>query len=172
MGLRSGTFLNESVLKDAINDDAVGKHSVELTLGEVYRNQGGGVVADGESYGSDLSEVSSNSRPGYKKQGQQQEDRLLREHGVAPRNRDRQFYSLGDSLTYVVEFEEEYEVPENHIGVLYPTEILARLGGTIFAGLQEPGGESDKALLFADDEVMVESGARIAELVLYEGADE
>lgn len=170
MVVEKGEFVKREVLKNAVPDDAVHQYGVELTVGTIYRHSDGTVLTDDDYYREELTEVPTHTRYDYKQRGRDEADGLLREYGIGPRNKEDEFYWLDDDKTYIIEFAQDIDIPDNHIGLLLPRDDLLRVGATLFSGLVEPHEDNDEYLLYVDNDLVLKDGARIGDLIVFETA--
>ena len=78
-------------------------------------------------------------------------------------------WRLDSGSMYRLTFEPSVRIPENMCGLIIHRSSLARAGCYIFSGLYDSGFEGRAgAFLHADCDVMIERGARLAQLVVFE----
>jgi Deoxycytidine deaminase len=76
-----------------------------------------------------------------------------------------QVFALSEGY-YIIEFFETIEVPNNAVGICFPRSSLLRMGCDIRTALWDSGykGKS-RALMVVYNNVMIERGARIAQII-------
>jgi Deoxycytidine deaminase len=139
---KSGAFVAGQL--GALTDAQVQPNGVDLTLGTVYEQvEPGRIDRDG------------------KRVGERRE--LDAEDGV---------YHL-DPGGYVVEYGDRVVIPEGHVGFLYPRSSLLRNSCMLNTAVWDAGYEGrGEGLLEVHHPIELETGARIAQLVLAEAAHE
>ncbi len=139
-----------------------------LTPGAIYRQDGYAVVGSGGLLRQERVELNTHTRDYYEKRGQADASALLGEAGVAE-NSDREFYRLTEDHTYYVEFEEDLDVPEDHVGLVLPQENLLRAGVMSHASPVGADESDAEALLHVKaNNVLIDVEATIGELVTFE----
>lgn len=164
MVIRSSRFVEERLDLD----EAGRTYSKNLSIDTIYRQRGDAVVGSVGVVRRERSELTTHTRNHYQQRAHEDADDLLREAGVG-RDSDEQFYRLNDEDTFYVEFEEEIDVPEGHVGLIFPRENLLRAGVLMHTTYMGPGEASAEALLMLEDRfVLISAGAEIAEMVVIE----
>ncbi len=145
---RSGAFVAEHV--SPTTDEQVQPNGVDLTLDAVFEGREPGRIArDGKEI-ADRSEV----------EPEQYED-------DSPET-----YYL-EQGGYVVRYAETIHIPEGHVGFLYPRSSLLRNSCMLNTAVWDAGYEGrGEGLLQVHQDIEIEEGARIAQLVLAEANHE
>jgi len=164
MVFRSGSFVEER-----LDIEGVGReYSKNLSIDTISRQRGDAVVGSDGVVRRERSELSRRTRHHYKQRAKEDADKLLREAGVDV-DADEQFYRLNDDESYYVEFAEEVDVPDGHVGLVFPRENLLGAGVRLHSTYVGPGQDECEALLTIEERfVLVSAGAEIAELVVIE----
>ena len=137
---KSGRFVADVL--DDVDDGQVQPNGVDLRLGAVFEQVGTGRIGvDGKTVG--------------------ERRELTAEDGV---------YRL-DPGGYVVRYADRVRIPERHVGFLYPRSSLLRNSCMLNTAVWDAGYEGrGEGLLEVYHPVELESGARIAQLVLADAA--
>lgn len=164
MVIRPSKFVEERLALD----EAGRTYSKNLSIDAIYRQRGDAVVGSAGVVRRERSELSTHTRNHYQQRAHEDADALLSEAGVG-RNSEEQFYRLNDEDTFYVEFAEDIDVPEDHVGLIFPRENLLRAGVLMHTTYMGPGEETAEALLMLEDRfVLVSEGAEIAEMIVVE----
>ena len=144
---RSGTFVGEHVTP--LGDDQVQPNGVDLTLETVFeQREPGRIGRDGKDVGA--------------RQSRQIEQETMDGDGEP----DPGTYYLPRG-GYVVRYAETIEIPDGHVGFVYPRSTLLRNSCMLNTAVWDAGYEGKgEGLLQVHFDVEVERGARIAQLVL------
>jgi len=139
---KSGRFVVERL--DDLTAGQLQPNGVDLTLGAVYEQvEAGHVGREGKTVGE--------------------------RREIEP---DDGVYTL-DTGGYVVEYGDRVVIPEGHVGFLYPRSSLLRNSCVLDTAVWDAGYEGrGEGLLEVHHPIELESGARIAQLVLAEAAHE
>lgn len=168
MVIRSGKFVEERLEIDAARRE----YSTNLSIDTIYRQRGDAVVGSAGVVRRERSELSRRTRRHYQQRGRDDAEALLREAGVEARS-EEEFFRLNDEETYYVEFAEELDVPEGHVGLVFPRENLLRAGVRMHTSYVGPGQDECEALVTLEDRfVLVSAGAEVAELVVVRPIEE
>ena len=139
---RSGTFVAEHF--EDLRPAQVQPNGVDLTLGAVFEQVEPGRIERGDKTVGDRREL--DSEDGY--------------------------YHL-DPGGYVVRYADHIHIPEDHVGFLYPRSSLLRNSCMLDTAVWDAGYEGrGEGLLEVYHPITLETGARIAQLVLAEAAHE
>ncbi|UPV76138.1 deoxyuridine 5'-triphosphate nucleotidohydrolase [Halorussus limi] len=140
----SGRFVAEHVSDAAA--DQIQPNGVDLTLEAVYeQREPGRIGRDGKEVG---------------------ERRELETEQVADDAPEAYYLTSGG---YVVQYAETVEIPENHVGYIYPRSSLLRNSCMLNTAVWDAGYEGKgEGLLEVHHDIEIERGARIAQLVLAE----
>jgi dUTP pyrophosphatase len=155
---RSGSVVAEHVTPTT--DEQVQPNGVDLTLEAVFRQrEPGRITTDGKSVGARYEQVNEpigeplSGEAGYEHEGD---------------DVDREGYRLAPGY-YVVRYAEVIEIPEEHVGFLYPRSSLLRNSCMLNTAVWDAGYEGKgEGLLQVGHEIDIETGARIAQLTLAE----
>jgi dUTP pyrophosphatase len=139
---KSGQFVASKL--DGLRETQVQPNGVDLTLGAVYEQvEPGRIERGGKTIG--------------------EREECVAEDGV---------YHL-DPGGYVVEYADRVVIPEGHVGFLYPRSSLLRNSCMLDTAVWDAGYEGrGEGLLEVHHPIELETGARIAQLVLAEAAHE
>ena len=139
---KSGQFVASKL--DGLRETQVQPNGVDLTLGAVYEQvEPGRIERGGKTIG--------------------EREECVAEDGV---------YHL-DPGGYVVEYADRVVIPEGHVGFLYPRSSLLRNSCMLDTVVWDAGYEGrGEGLLEVHHPIELETGARIAQLVLAEAAHE
>ncbi|WP_254829708.1 deoxyuridine 5'-triphosphate nucleotidohydrolase [Haloglomus sp. ZY58] len=156
---RSGAFVAEHITPTS--EEQVQPNGVDLTLEAVFRQKGPGrITTDGKSVG-----------PRYKQVNEPIGDALEGEAGYEHAGQDgpdREGYRLTPG-NYVVRYAEVISIPEGHVGFLYPRSSLLRNSCMLNTAVWDAGYEGKgEGLLQVGHDIDIETGARVAQLVLAE----
>jgi dUTP pyrophosphatase len=145
---RSGVFVAEHV--EPNTDEQIQPNGVDLTLAAVYDQQTPGRIGvDGKEIG----------------------DREL-QSPASPAGDDSAVYYLSAG-TYVAQYAETITIPANHVGFVYPRSSLLRNSSMLNTAVWDAGySGKGEGLLQVGQEIEIESGARIAQLVFAEADHE
>ncbi|MFC7044432.1 deoxyuridine 5'-triphosphate nucleotidohydrolase [Halobacteriaceae archaeon GCM10025711] len=140
---RSGAFVAEHI--DGVTDDQIQPNGVDLTLEAVYEQREPGRIArDGKEIGT--------------RQPRQVES-------VDDESEPNAYYLTRGG--YVVQYGETVHIPEGHVGFIYPRSSLMRNSCMLNTAVWDAGYEGKgEGLLQVHHDIEIESGARIAQLVL------
>jgi dUTP pyrophosphatase len=139
---KSGRFVAERL--DDLTAGQLQPNGVDLTLGAVYEQIEPGHVGRGGKTVGERREIEPDD-------------------GV---------YTL-DTGGYIVEYGDRVVIPEGHVGFLYPRSSLLRNSCMLDTAVWDAGYEGrGEGLLEVHHPIELESGARIAQLVLAEAAHE
>ena len=146
---RDGRFVSEHV--DPTTDDQVQPNGVDLTLEAAFEPvESGQIGRDGTEIG-ERDSIAAAHREGAD----------ASESGPQP---DAFFLPPGG---YVVRYGEVVSIPDRHVGFLYPRSSLLRNGCMLNTAVWDAGYEGKgEGLLQVHNEIEIERGARIAQLVL------
>ncbi|PSQ46089.1 deoxyuridine 5'-triphosphate nucleotidohydrolase [Halobacteriales archaeon SW_6_65_15] len=144
----SGPFVAEHVTET--DDEQVQPNGVDLTLEAVYeQREPGRIGRDGKEIG---------------------ERQALETEQVADDAPETYYLTPGG---YVVQYAETVEIPENHVGYIYPRSSLLRNSCMLNTAVWDAGYEGKgEGLLEVHHDIELERGARIAQLVLAEADHE
>jgi dUTP pyrophosphatase len=139
---RSGVFVADHI--DPITDTQIQPNGVDLTLAAVYdQRTPGRIGVDGTEIGE--RELRSPAQPAG--------------DGAA-------VYHLSAGA-YVAQYAETITIPPNHVGFVYPRSSLLRNSCMLNTAVWDAGySGKGEGLLQVSQEIEIESGARIAQLVL------
>ncbi|MFC7027062.1 deoxyuridine 5'-triphosphate nucleotidohydrolase [Halomicroarcula sp. GCM10025324] len=139
---KSGQFVASKL--DGLRETQVQPNGVDLTLGAVYEQvEPGRIERGGKTIG--------------------EREECVAEDGV---------YHI-DPGGYVVEYADRVVIPEGHVGFLYPRSSLLRNSCMLDTAVWDAGYEGrGEGLLEVHHPIELETGARIAQLVLAEAAHE
>jgi deoxycytidine triphosphate deaminase len=140
---KSGAFLADHL--GDLRAAQVQHNGVDLTLGAVFEQTSPGRIdRDGKTVG----------------------DRTECDHD------DDGIYRLTPGA-YVVQYDEQIVIPEEHVGFLYPRSSLLRNSCMLDTAVWDAGYEGrGEGLLEVHHEIELQSGARIAQLVVADAAHE
>ena len=140
----SGPFVAEHVSET--DDDQIQPNGVDLTLEAVYEQREPGRI------GRDDKEVGDR--------------RQLETEQVADDAPETYYLTPGG---YVVQYAETVRIPEDHVGYIYPRSSLLRNSCMLNTAVWDAGYEGKgEGLLEVHHDIEIETGARIAQLVLAE----
>jgi dUTP pyrophosphatase len=156
---RSGAFVAEHITPTS--EEQVQPNGVDLTLEAVFRQrEPGRITTDGKSVGARYEQVNEpiggalEGEAGYEHEDQDEPDR--EGYRLTPGN-------------YVVRYAEIIEIPEGHVGFLYPRSSLLRNSCMLNTAVWDAGYEGKgEGLLQVGHDIDIETGARVAQLVLAE----
>ena len=153
---RSGAFVADHVTP--VSDEQRQPNGVDLTLEAVFRQRGPGrITTDGKSVG-----------PRYRQEGGPLGDPDEGEGGHEHDDADREGYRLAPG-NYVVRYAEIVQIPEGHVGFIYPRSSLLRNSCMLNTAVWDAGYEGKgEGLLQVGHDIEIEADARIAQLVLAE----
>lgn len=161
---RSSDWTTEDVIS-AVDLGRV--YSRELSIGTLYRQDGDAVFGREKLLREDRTEVPCHTRYEYEQRGRSEVSGLLAEFGEDQYSQ-KQFYRLDDDGTFIVQFEEELSVPDNHVGYVAPKESLVSIGVRMDGTYVGPEETTTGAHLYLEDKmVLLSEDARIAELVVW-----
>ena len=157
---KSGTFVAEHL--GETTDDQIQPNGVDLTLAEVYeQREPGRIGRDGKEVG-DRQAVESE---GVAQSATESSSGRPRET-VADDAPETYYLAPGG---YVVQYAETVRIPEGHVGYIYPRSSLLRNSCMLNTAVWDAGYEgTGEGLLEVHHDIEIESGARIAQLVLAE----
>ncbi|MDY7083390.1 MAG: deoxyuridine 5'-triphosphate nucleotidohydrolase [Halobacteria archaeon] len=137
--IRSGNFVVEHI--ETADEDAVQPNGVDLSIGKIYAHASPGRLTDGD----------------YEKPERRELSTVTTDAG--------EFYDLAPGA-YVVEYAETVEIPENHIGFIFPRSRLMRCGGMLFSAVWDSGyrGKGEGGL-WIEQQLEIEAGMRIGQMV-------
>jgi dUTP pyrophosphatase len=139
---RSGDFVAEHVAD--VTEEQVQPNGVDLTLDSVYEQRDSGLIARSDKTVGDRSRI-------------EPED-------VGEQVPETYYLPPGG---YVVQYSEKLKIPKGHVGFLYPRSSLLRNSCMLNTAVWDAGYEGrGEGLLQVHHDVAIESGARIAQLVL------
>ncbi len=144
----SGPFVAEHVTET--DDEQVQPNGVDLTLAAVYEQREPGRI------GRDDKEIGDR--------------RELETEQVADDAPETYYLTPGG---YVVQYAETVRIPEGHVGYIYPRSSLLRNSCMLNTAVWDAGYEGKgEGLLEVHHDIELETGARIAQLVLAEADHE
>lgn len=165
MVVRAGEFIKRHT---SIEGDAVDYASVHLSLDSVHRVTGPAVLTNEDSQLSEQTEVPTHNRYSFEQRSSYDAVEALREYGLGPRSSE-EFYYLEEDEIYIIEYAEDVDIPEGHIGLVLPDKSLLQSGATLFTEVWEPNDETPlDGSLRTDCDLLLESDARVGSLVLLE----
>jgi dUTP pyrophosphatase len=141
---RAGTFVAEHV--SPVSEAQVQPNGVDLTLDTVYEQLDSGRIGrDGKEIG---------------------ERQAVEPETVAEDGPDTYYLPAGG---YVVGYAETVQIPEGHVGYIYPRSSLLRNSCMLDTAVWDAGYEGrGEGLLEVHHDIEIERGARIGQLVLAE----
>jgi dUTP pyrophosphatase len=136
-----------------VDDHQVQPNGVDLTLDAVFEQTNSGWVGrEGKSVG-DRQELDTRPAGTVRPDGEDGDD-------------DTPSYVLSPG-GYVLRYTERVEVPEGHVGFLYPRSTLLRNSCMLHTAVWDTGYRGvGEGLLEVHHEVVVEAGARVGQFVL------
>lgn len=152
--IRSGEFVSEYIDpkgERSLDPKAVQPNGVDLSVDKIYRHSSDSVgVLNDESYQKPEREEAPTVEPEPWKIESEIESYYLKPG------------------SYVVEYAEIVEIPENHIGVIYPRSRLMRCGGMLFSAVWDSGyrGKGEGGL-WVGHPMSVQTDMRIGQIVFY-----
>lgn len=163
--------MNEYVEQRLSGPGEMGRTSSrELSIDGVYRQGGHAVVGSTGLLRQERTELPAREKRYFEKRGQSDADTLLEEAGVESTSR-QEFYRLSEGDMYYVEFAEEVDVPEGHVGLVSPQETLLWAGVMMQASLIGPEEDTAEALITVEENsVLLQASSSVAELVVLEPA--
>ena len=139
-----------------------------MSIHAIYRITGQAVLGDeGDYVKGERVEVKAHTRRSFDQQSNFDAVQALRKLKIHPDD-PREFYYLDPDAAYIIEYGEEIEIPDEHVGRIYPRSRLMRSGGMLFTALWDPGyrGRGEGHLLVTNPSGMVlEKGMRIGQMV-------
>ncbi|MFB6207498.1 MAG: deoxyuridine 5'-triphosphate nucleotidohydrolase [Haloglomus sp.] len=159
---RSGAFVAEHITP--LSEEQVQPNGVDLTLEAVFRQrQPGRITTDGKSVGPRYRQVSEPIGDALEGNAGDEHDEDEGDGAI-----DREGYRLTPG-NYVVRYAEVISIPEGHIGFLYPRSSLLRNSCMLNTAVWDAGYEGKgEGLLQVGHDIEIETGARVAQLVLAE----
>lgn len=151
MTYRSGECVAEYINDGDLDDKQIQPNGVDLTIGSLYKLDGQAVLTDRDYVKNDRIEVEPKTITGEDTEG------LASELTVYPVRR----------LTpYVIQYGEIIEIPDNHVGFVYPRSRVMRCGAWLSTAVWDSGyrgkGEGGLIPLSGMD---LEEDMRIAQIV-------
>lgn len=140
--VRSGEFVSnyiESNDDEELKDEAIQPNGVDLSICEIMKLSGKSRITNGDYDKPERESLNTN------KNG---------------------FYELNSDNSYVVLYDEIINIPENHIGLVYPRSRLMRCGMTIETAVWDSGysGSGEGGLVVHQDGKL-HSSLRVAQIV-------
>ncbi|XGI84177.1 deoxyuridine 5'-triphosphate nucleotidohydrolase [Halorutilales archaeon Cl-col2-1] len=141
--IRSGSFVADHIEPaDSTDfDEAIQPNGFDLSIREIYRHETRATLTDDDYDKPDRRRIETEERDGG------------------------EFYSL-EPGSYVVEYAEVVEIPENHVGFVYPRSRLMRSGGMLFTAVWDSGykGRGEGGLRI-DVPMEIQADMRICQIV-------
>lgn len=136
---KSGRFVANHI--DPVDPSQIQPNGVDLTLDAIFEPIGRGRIGQEGKTIADRRELTPDSSNGSE-------------------------YHL-DTGGYIVRYGEQVSIPTDHIGFIYPRSSLMRNGTMVNTAVWDAGYEGrGEGLLEVNQPITLESGARIAQLVL------
>ncbi len=153
---RSGAFVAEQITPTS--EEQVQPNGVDLTLEAVYEQREPGRIArDGKEVGSRQRRLA---------------DPVIEEPSADALTDETDAYYLPPG-GYVVQYAEIVSIPEGHVGFIYPRSSLMRNSCMLNTAVWDAGYRGKgEGLLEVHHDIEIETGARIAQLVLAEADHE
>ncbi len=139
---RSGTFVAEHIAETT--DEQIQPNGVDLTVEAVYEQRDSGRI------GREAKEIGDRQRIESEQVGENVPETYYLPRGV-----------------YIVQYGETVQIPEGHVGYIYPRSSLMRNSCMLNTAVWDAGYEGKgEGLLQVHHDIELERGARIAQLVL------
>lgn len=151
MAYRSGEYVAEYINDGDLDDKQVQPNGVDLTIGSIYKLDGNAVLTDRDYVKNDRVKVGTQT--------------LTEEHteGLASQ---LTVYPIRRLTPYVIEYGEVIEIPDNHVGFVYPRSRVMRCGAWLSTAVWDSGyrGKGEGGLL-PFEALELEEDMRIAQIV-------
>lgn len=145
MPVRSGEFVSkfiQSIREEELPEDAVQPNGVDLGIDKLYRVDGTPRITNGDYDKGDRVEV------------EMEED----ERG--------KYYNLSPSEAYVVVYDEKIEIPEDHIGLVFPRSRIMRSGANVQTAVWDSGYEGrGEGGITVSKELNINKDTRLAQMI-------
>jgi len=151
MAYRSGSFVAQYINDGELDDKQIQVNGVDLTIGTLYKIDGQAVLTDRDYVKNDRTKVEPKVIEGDDTKG------LASQLTVYPVRR----------LTpYVIEYGEVIEIPDNHVGFVYPRSRVMRCGAWLSTAVWDSGyrGKGEGGLIPLTG-IELEEDMRIAQIV-------
>lgn len=141
--IRSGDFVSDYIEpiddSEELDSESIQPNGVDLSINQIWKLTGKSKISNGD----------------YDKP-----ERIT----VQPNEDD--FYELDSENSYVVQYDEIIEIPENHIGLVFPRSRMMRCGMTIETAVWDSGykGNGEGGLVVHQDGVLYKS-LRVAQII-------
>lgn len=133
---RSGNFVKQFIEYES--EERVQSTGVDLTVGKIYRVNDTPLITDGEYYKGEREEIEPD------------EDRI---------------YTLNEGK-YVVVYNEIIEIPEGHVGFVFPRSRLLRSKAHLTSAMWDPGYRGKGEGLLICDDIQIEDGCGVGKMGL------
>jgi len=152
---KSGEFVAQYINDGDLRDEQIQPNGVDLTVGELYGLHGEATLVDGDGYIKTPRQVMETADEEYYRSNS---DELV----------ETSLYKVPPGA-YVIEYGEIIEIPENHVGFVYPRSRVMRCGAWLSTAVWDSGyrGKGEGGLLTFSD-LKIEEDMRIAQIVFAE----
>lgn len=145
MPVRSGEFVSdfiESIKNQRLSEDAVQANGVDLGIDKLYRIEGTPRIKNGDYNKGDRVEVES-------------------------KNDDQgEYYNLSPNEAYIVVYDEKIQIPEDHIGLVFPRSRVMRSAANVQTAVWDSGYEGrGEGGMNVSRELNINTEARIAQMI-------